>query len=303
MRTEKRKQYIQGIYATVHTIAGKCDNIDDSVNIGSGVLKSCVRKKKRGTKDQYIFYLQLNPNKTAGSRTMIKKYSDYKKIVQDILELMGIENFQITRADLALNSDNTGDYELFKKMNKLLICCLADENNIKNCYQSYDLWTNKSLSVAIKNDVLEAENYNKELESNNKVETKNRLEFRSKRIKGTLENEFMEKWFNRLDKAIDHFQAVQDHFNKALIEIWKADIEKDEKDRDFISLTAFLLRYKDCLFTRKQLEKLLELIGVEKPKVKAKNFKERHRIEFYSKTDIHLIICAIKKAIIKYFTS
>ena len=301
MNKELRDRYLKNIYAAVHTISGKCDNINDNVVIEPNIVGPCLRRKKRGKEGEYNFYLKLNANKAVSSTTMIKKYSEYKKIIQDVLELMEAENFQITRADLSFNSNDTEDYKLFKKLNKLLLCCLADANNIKNCYQSYDLWTNESLSIAIKNDIFEAENYNKELESHGTVETKSRLEFRSKRIKGTLENEFLGKWFKRLDTAVEHFEMVQNRFNAALLQIWKADIEKSDKDKDFISLTSFLLRYKDCIFSRKQLENLLEMMGVEKPQIKASKFKERHKIEFYSKTDLNVIVKALKKATENYF--
>ena len=107
----------------------------------------------------------------------------------------------------------------------------------------------------------------------------------------------------RLDKALGHFECVQKRYNQELCNLWFKDQERADKDKLYVSLTAFLLQYKDCIYTRNQLEEFMELIGVENPKRKAKNFKDRHTIEFYSKTDLTLIIKAIKNATIKYFTN
>lgn len=299
MKVEYRNRYIRNMYACLHTLSGKCDFCDEKKADNEEIVKTCYPKKIKG-QDEYEYYMQLNPNKAATGNSMVKKYSDFNKILQDALERMEVLNFRVTRTDICFNSDNLEDYELFKKLNRLLICCIADAYDIKNCYKTYNLWNDKSLSVAVKNDVIEVENYDKSIENPN-VATKNRLEFRSKRIKGTLQEEFLEKWFERLDAALEHFEKVQERYNRELCELWKTDNDRPKKDKLYISLTAFLLQYKDCIYTRKQLENLLELIGIENPKSKAKNFKDRHTIEFYSKTDLKLIIKAIKKAAISYF--
>ena len=287
------------MYACLHTLSGKSAFCDESKAQEQMIVKTCYPKKVRN-QDKKEYYLQLNPNKGVLGNGMIKSYSEFETVLFNALEEMQAINFRVTRADLCFNSDNISDYELFKKLNKLLICCIADAFNIKNCYQTAELWSNKSLSVAVKNDVIEAENYDKSVENPN-VPTKNRLELRSKRITGTMEEEFLEKWFCRLDKAMEHFELVQKRYNQELYKLWFTDQERPQKDRNYISLTAFLLMYKDCIFTRKQLVELLQMIGVENPVRKAKNFKERHTIEFYSKTDLKLIIKALKQATINYF--
>lgn len=287
------------MYACLHTLSGKSAFCDESKAQEQMIVKTCYPKKVRN-QDKKEYYLQLNPNKGVFGNGMIKSYSEFETVLFNALEEMQAINFRVTRADLCFNSDNIADYELFKKLNKLLICCIADAFNIKNCYQTADLWSNKSLSIAVKNDVIEAENYDKSVENPN-VPTKNRLELRSKRITGTMEEEFLEKWFCRLDKAMEHFELVQKRYNQELYKLWFTDQERPQKDRNYISLTAFLLMYKDCIFTRKQLVELLQMIGIENPVRKAKNFKERHTIEFYSKTDLKLIVKALKQATINYF--
>lgn len=301
LKIEYRKQYIQNLQGAFHTLSGLCDFCDVEKAENEVIVKTCYPKKARG-KDYYEYYLQVNPNKTVPG-SMIKKYSDFQVVLQQALERMEACNFRVTRADFCFNSDNVEDYELFKKLNRLLICCIADAENVKNCYKTYDLWSDKSLSVAIKNDRIEAENYDKSIEDPN-VETKNRLEIRSKRMNGkSLQDEFQENWFKRLDKALERFENVQERYNQELYRLWMQDLERSPKTKLYTSLTAFLLQYKDCIYTRKQLEKFLELIGVEHPKRKAKNFKDRHTIEFYSKTDLQIIVAALKKVILQYLSN
>lgn len=300
MRQAKRQQYIDNLQAGIHTLSGKADQIDEAAAGAEIMIKSCFPKKVRG-QDRREYYLQINPNK-AGSGKMIRSYKQFTEIFFGMLERINAAGFRVTRADLAIDSDNAGDYELFQKLNKLLLCCLADEYEIKNCYHTRDLWSNKSLSVAIKNDVIEAENYDKSREAGEKSDVKNRLELRSKRMTKSIDQEFLIKWFDRLDKAVDHFQAVQDRYNAELLRIWKDDQQQQPKQREYLNLTAFLMQYRDCIFTRSQLQRLLESMGMENPKQKAKNFKDRHSIEFFSLADVKAVIGGIKAAMIRYFT-
>ena len=53
---------------------------------------------------------------------------------------------------------------------------------------------------------------------------------------------------------MNQFEAVQKHYNRELVKLWYTNIAKPKKDRDFLSMNAFILRFKDCIFTRKQLE-------------------------------------------------
>ena len=280
--------------------------MDITVADGEVIVKEANPSKRKG-QDFYEYYLQLNPNKAVSDRTLIKKYSDFDKVLREAFERLEVVEFRLNRADLSFNTDNESDYELFKKLNRLLICCISENEGIDNCYETNDLWKLRSLSVAIKSNRLEVENYNKELESKGKTEAKTRLELRSKCLSIPLEElpkEFTEKWFARLDGAYDKFKEVQDRYNQTLIDIWKADQLNDSKNREFINFTAFLQTYKDCIFTKAQLIDLFERTGVSKnPTNSANHYKDNHKIEFYSKTDLREIIKAIKKCTLKYFSN
>ncbi len=303
MNELKRQKYIENMYACLHTLSGKSNSVDLSKAEQEEVVKTAYPKKRQG-EDVYDYYMQLNPNKSVGDTTMIKGYSQFQKVLLAAFDRIEADEFWATRVDMALNSDDETDYESFKKLNKLLICCIADKYNMKNCYHTTDLWTHKSLSVAVKNSTIEVENYNKDLESDGKTEAKNRLEMRSKGLKAgsDIKGEFSVKWFKRLDDAYERFDSVQERFNKELFAVWVEDQEKDKKERTFSTWTSFLLIYKDCIFTKKQLASLYKMYGVKNPEKSAHTFKDRHKIEFYSKKDLAVIIEAIKNCILEYFS-
>lgn len=297
MKISKRDTYTTNLYPAIHTLSGEAEQVNCDVTKNEKIVKTCRKQYK---KDSECYWLQLNPNKTVPN-SMIKTYSEFKGVLDETLLNIEAENFRITRADMSFNSDETSDYELFKKLNRLLICCIAEAFNITNCYNSFDLWTDKSLSIAIKDDKIEAENYNKELEAHGTTEAKNRLELRSKKMTFSLEEEFLGNWFNRLDLAVKKFEEVQKHYNRELVKIWKTDQSKEKKEKEFISMTAFVIRYKDCIFTRQQLTELFAQLGSENPYRLAKRFKEKHSIEFFSLTDLKVVVKAIKDKMIEYF--
>jgi len=301
MDIKKRNDYVNHLYGACHTLSGKAEFVDIKAAGHEEIVKTCYRKYDKG-KNRHYMYLQLNPNKVIPN-SMLKTFKEFEFVLDMALKRIRARGFSPTRIDMSFNSDHEDDYELFKKLNRLLICCIASAYNIKNCYQTSDLWTYESLSIAVKNDSIEAENYNKEKEAKGQVDTKNRLEFRSKRLRpeSNMIDEFCVKWFERLDKAIQQFQTVQDRYNDELSKIWLKDRCKPDKERTYLSYTDFILKYRDCIFTRKQLEALLDKMGIENSTTKAKNFKKRHTIEFYSLTDLKIIVKAIKDTTLMYF--
>lgn len=305
MRTSKKEHYEKSVYAGIHTISGtsqkEVERIDATIE---PCIKSCSQRKVRG-QDASETYLQMNLNKHTGENVLITRFSEFDNVLEAVLDGVGLkkEDFTISRADMSFNSNNEQDYHLYQKLHRLLICCLADAYSFKNCYQTYDLWSYKSLNVAIRNDEYEAENYDKEAESNGKSEIKNRLELRSKRMKNsTLQKEFMEKWFVKLDKAITRFEDVQQRYNMELERLYKEDLERPKKHRRYYNLTAFLLQYQECIFCTKQMVDLLSRFDeVKNPESRAKAFKRTHSIEYFSKSDLGYITDVLKKKTVEYF--
>lgn len=252
-------------------------------------------------------YLLINPNKNGKSKRLITKYSEFVEKMNFILSSLGadLSELDVIRADFCFNSTDKTTYNSYQKLHRLIISCLAKAYKYKNCYVSCDLWDFERLSVAIKKDDSEIENYNKDRQSEGTDESANRLELRSKRMSGTsIEYQFMTKWFERLDKARKCFDEVQIESNNHLEKLYKKDLNKPPKERNYLSLNAFLLQYKEAIYTRKQMIDLVSRFEeVKNPTKKADKFKENHKIEYFSQKDLDYIIKVLKDKATEYFSS
>lgn len=253
-------------------------------------------------------YLLINPNKNREKEEkLITSYSEFVRKMDHIINSLGADpnDLDIIRADFCFNSRDESTFEDYQKLHRLIISCLADTYKFKNCYVSCDLWDYDRLSIAIKKDDCEIENYNKYKQSDGTDESANRLELRSKRISGTsIKYQFMVKWFERLDKAIEHFEDVQQKANMHLERLYQEDLLRDKKDRKYVSLTAFLIQYKESIYTSKQMIDLLSRFEeVANPQNRAKKFKEKHNIEYFSKRDLDHIVRILKQKTLQYFNS
>lgn len=252
-------------------------------------------------------YLLINPNKNGKSERLITKYSEFVEKMNFILNSLGadLNELDVIRADFCFNSTDKTTYNSYQKLHRLIISCLAKAYKYKNCYVSCDLWDFERLSVAIKKDDSEIENYNKDRQSEGTDESANRLELRSKRMSGTsIEYQFMTKWFERLDKARKCFDEVQMESNNHLEKLYKKDLNKPPKERNYLSLNAFLLQYKEAIYTRKQMIDLVSRFEeVKNPTKKADKFKENHKIEYFSQKDLDYIIKVLKDKATEYFSS
>ncbi len=253
-------------------------------------------------------YLLINPNKQSEKKEkLITKYSDFVKKMSEILDAVGVDliDYDVIRCDFCFNSRDEKSYREYQKLHRLLLSCLAKAYTYRNCYVSCDLWDYDRLSIAIKKDDSEAENYNKKRESEGKDESANRLELRSKRMSGTtIEYQFMTKWFERLEKARKQFKNVQMESNYHLERLYKRDLAKPKKERDYISLNAFLMQYREAIYCRGQMIDLLSRFDeVKNSTRRANRFKENHKIEYFSQADLNKIIDVLREKTEEYFNS
>lgn len=304
MNIEKRNEYektmnLNGIDTLSGYVPQKVEKIENGVTWNINQCNYQVPNERT--------YLLINPNKRGSGEKLITRYSEFVEKMDLILKSVGsnLDNFDVIRADFCFNSSDPNTYGTYQKLHRLLLSCLAKAYKYKNCYVSCDLWDYERLSIAIKKDDSEAENYNKFRESEGKDECANRLELRSKRMSGSsIEYQFMTKWFERLEKAKGCFKAVQQESNYHLERIYKKDLEKPPRARDFLSLNAFLLQHKEAIYTRKQM---IDLLGrfeeITNPEKKADKFKEKHHIEYFTQKDLDYIVGILKRKTEEYFSS
>lgn len=309
MKETKRNNYDKIMNRVgIHTLSGYTDQKltkKDLTRIEDKDIKKSIKKCNFDTKREQS-YLLINPNKTKNGEKLITQYSDFLIKMNQIFTDLGMDQSQmhVTRADFCFNSSEKTDFEDYKKLHRLLLSCLACAYDYKNVYHSQDLFTWKSKSMAIKRKDSEAENYDKYAESNGKDESCNRLELRSLQLnsKITIEKAFAKDWCKKLDKACKCFEEVQMRSNDALAKLYLDDREKPTNERKYFNLTAFLLQYQEGIYCRKQMIDLLSRFPeVNNPANTADHFKEKHRIEYFSKADLRQIIKVLKKKTKKYF--
>lgn len=272
----------------------KANNIDLIVN--------CNIRKVRN-EDGYETYMRVNPNKNYNGY-ILTEYTDFKNVVQGLFDELGISDFKWKRVDLSFNTLDNKYFTNYTKLNRLLIACIANSSSDKNTYDTKNFWNGKTKSLATKNQLREVEFYDKADESQNKSPYYSRLEFRSIRMNGDIEHEFLKVWFERLDSAVLEFESVQDRFNQNMAQVYLADLAKPKYDREFLSINSFLMTRREYIFTSNQMKKLLMLLGLtrEEAKNKAYNFRKYHMIEYFKREDLEGIVADIKAKIIEYFT-
>lgn len=288
----------------LHTGNGTTENaVNYDIAENNNIIKTCNLRKVRN-RDWYENYIRVNPNKNNGGY-ILYKYSDFKKVMETVFDEIGIDDFKWKRLDLSFNTLNDSDYyENYTKLNRLLIACFASATDDHNTYDTRNFWSGCTKSLATKNNYREIEFYDKEDESRKNSPYFSRLEFRSLRMRGDIETEFLKIWFNRLDKAVQEFENVQRKFNQNMAKIYLNDLKKKKRDRQFLSINSFLMTRKDYIFTSRQMKDLLMLIGLseEQAKNKTYNFKKHHKIEYFKKTDLETIVSEIKARITDYFS-
>ena len=294
MDTKKRKQYTSTMNINgIHTLSLYADGNKD-VTISPGTqraVKTISRNKVRG-KDDYKYYIELNPNTLSGSG-IIPTFSQFQDTLLLILNSMGLalEDTQLARLDFCFNSTEYNSFNDYQKLHRLLLCCMAQAERFTNCYKVKDLWTDADLSISIRKKNAQAENYDKEKESKGKDISKNRLEIRSMAIQSgsSIKHELLDVWKGRVKNIPYYFEDVQERYTDNLDDISMQDTKKHQHDRRFNSVNDFTRQYRDCIFSRSQMADLFRMIGCDNAIVKANNFKRYYHIEYFNQTDLEVI--------------
>lgn len=288
----------------IHTGNETTTDILDLDKVGNNIFVENSNIRKSRNEKHNETYMRINPNKKYKGY-IADKYSKFQETMQVLFDELGLNSFKWKRIDLSFNTLDNKYYANYTKLNRLLIACFANSANDYNTYDSKNFWNGKTKSLATKNGYREVEFYDKSDESKCKSPYYSRLELRSKRINNGIEHKFLYIWFERLDKAAQHFEKVQDRFNQNMAEIYNEDLLKKKMDRDILNITSFLMTRRDYIFTNGQLKKLLMMLGLneKEAKNKAYNFKKQHRIEYYKREDLDAIVADIKGRIFEYFSN
>lgn len=310
MSRKKRRCY--RLNGSVHTLEIKSQEIASDKDVS---VSDCITT--RINQDGTIATSKIDPNKLHGD---IFKFSELKNVLDEILEKNGIREYRITRADLRLDNYDKSHYQAFAKLNKYMISALALSYSVKNRYKTLELISEDQLSIAIKNDYFEVENYDRaaksEITGNTTEPAKARFEERTmsrqwRRLTDgivysgsgqnfqLLQKEFTAGWEARWAKAIENLKLVQDTYNDVLVK--KYHKGRNTYPIQFRTLTDFLIRYQDSIFTRMQMIDLLKRLGIQNAEDRAKYHKKKYGIEYFYKSDVYFAIREIKRETKAYF--
>lgn len=290
-RNLKEQQY--DVTGSIHTMNIKTKGI---IKDATPEIKSCIRSIVTGGHEMVTSCI-INANNLMGD---IFTYDEFLTALSTILADVEIEKYWITRVDMRFDSYDREYYLRNAKLNRFLISMIAVTYNVKNRYRTVDLFSEQQLSVAIKTDEFEIENYDKERESAGCDRAKSRFELRSKRMRGKdIEQEFLVGWPRRWEKSLKNFSKVGERYNEELVRIYREGSTVFPKK--FSNLTDFLLQYQNCIFTKEQMIDFLEMVGVKNPKIKYQNHKQRYGIELFNIDDVSAAIAEINRATRQYF--
>ena len=304
MKTEKREEFLNSLYACIHTVT--CYLTVSEEEVRKIDLKK-LRKNQWVTNciyrsDTERLYLKLNLNKGISGNDMIRSFSAYRKRLEELMNSIGYgcHDLTVSRSDLCINSNLDRSYDRYRKLLKYILCCCYYGLDLKNGYETRNPLTFTHLNLKFGNRNLEIENYNKEVESRGSVPTKNRLELRSLKLNCGVDDlpEEFKKWCQRLDMSLGQADTVQVNFNDKIAEIYQNDRAK--------TVDSIVDQYRNCIFTRSQLRNLLKRIDDKnncdtEKNSSAKYYKAKYKIEFFSDHDFMVTVKAIKEKIKLYF--
>lgn len=292
MNKKKLNQY--KLTGSIHTLSVKVPGTVEIPDETKDCVESCVHSERGHTHSN----LKINPNKLSGE---IYSFSQFNNTMKKIYESMDIKDYRLIRVDMPLDSFDSDHYLKYAKLNKYLVSLLAVTYSVRNCYKSVNLFSQKQLSIAVKNEYMELENYDKAAESCGKAPAKARLEMRSKSWKDNdYEKEFCERWASRWNKALQNKDELIKQYNDELEKIYLKG--KDSFPVQFRSLTDFLIQYSDCIFSKKQMIDLLKRFPeVKDAKTRAENHKKRYGIEYFSDNDVKNAVKEILRATREFF--
>ena len=309
MKLTKRNNY--NLKASVHTAEVKSEDVS-LIDGQKDYIKTVISKDGRQSTSV------INANKYGND---IFNYRRFREVFDAILTESGIIDYRLTRADMRLDNYDPTHYRAFAKLNNYLISALMVTYKVKNSYKTLDLMTEDQISIAIKNDYFEVENYDRGhkniVTGNTKEIAQARLEERSKAKTwrklndeqliyadsewnmNMLKHEFTVGWSERWDKARKNLKLVQDTYNDELVKKYFDGL--NARPVQFRTLTDFLIQKHDCIFTSMQMVDLLKRLGVTNAENLAKYHKKRYGIEYFSQKDVDYAIKEIKRATAQFF--
>ena len=154
MNQEKLEKYeLQGSF---HTLTVKTTGLIEN---GNKEFREVIKSNSNTDGETTT---TINLNKINGDLFTFQEFQDTFEMLRNS---MGLDHYRFLRADFRLDNYDGSHYQDFAKLNKYLISAMALTYEVKNCYKTDGLFSQNQLSIAIKNDYFQLENYDRNAKS------------------------------------------------------------------------------------------------------------------------------------------
>lgn len=225
-----------------------------------------------------------------------KKYNSALNSSLAELGVLNLNEVELTRIDIALD---TNDYSMQKDFKKMLFC--YELLTIK--HKKSDRWYTTNLNTLERNTIklydsrFELEIYDKCKASNNMHPYATRVEFRYKRLNKDLKesNVYLNKVAEKVKEMDGKLLQLEDNMSKRLIKLY--EVEKDNVK----SFSEFVRKYNDYFYTLNILKEVYKSTGMKGGyKNWVDKFRKTNQLEFYTAKDIKELQKAMLKSVKTY---
>lgn len=225
-----------------------------------------------------------------------KKYNSALNSSLAELGVLNLNEVELTRIDIALD---TNDYSMQKDFKKMLFC--YELLTIK--HKKSDRWYTTNLNTLERNTIklydsrFELEIYDKAKASNNVHPFSTRVEFRYKRLSKDIKesNVYLDKVAEKVKEMDGKLLQLEDNMSKRLIKLY--EVEKDNVK----SFSEFVRKYNDYFYTLNILKEVYKSTGMKGGyKNWVDKFRKTNQLEFYTAKDIKELQKAMLKSVKTY---
>lgn len=247
-----------------------------------------------------LLRLIINPNTHAHTDIIDNANQSITSCI-DVLAQADINDYTVSRLDLAYNMLNAGAFTEYEKLNRLLLMMIAYQYSDDNLIFVYDQ-LNQLKSIKIINQYFDVENYDKQREEPDGTIT-NRLEFRFKRLRAENIDEAYTAAYNKLIKLIDkcitrqNYDAVMD---RCTMQLLTQLANQAEETRHKTVEKVLFKEHEKLIFNADQLSVFFEAIEKHDPHRKAQTFMRLNNVERISYNMLQNYANELKKAAKKF---
>lgn len=242
---------------------------------------------------------RINPNAYKGYE--IYSLQEYKAVVQEIINLLGLSDFWYSRIDIRLDS-YIAEYPEVEKINKLLILLLYCQNPASNnLYQSIHGMTGEKIDSCYRGSTVQVESYDKAREEPSWM-VLSRLELRSTKLLERTRADVpavLASWERRLGGCLAFYDKAIYQKTEAL----KTRYFAGRAAGVYNSPSDFVQKNIDDIYTPQQMDALLAALGVKNPAQVRYNLKKRHpdlSLDYISQKTLAFYISEIQKKISEF---